>query len=204
MDVKPTATTTEIKKSYRRLVMKYHPDKNPGDSIAEAAFKAIAEAYEILSNPTKRQAYDYKNIHSYTNKEPPAVTRDSIAKSVAKLQQTVAAADPFRTNTDALYFQVQQILTADNIAILKKENDEYANRQLVAQLLQCSRLLPFAQANKICELLLQIAGRDETAVSSINSFLQSTYRSNQWDKYKALVAIIAAIILCLIIFLLKK
>jgi len=47
-----------IKKSYRRLAIKYHPDKNPGDKTAEEKFKELSEAYEILSTPEKRAAYD--------------------------------------------------------------------------------------------------------------------------------------------------
>ena len=52
------ASTDDIKKSYRRLAMKFHPDRNPGDAEAEANFKAAKEAYEILSKPDKRAAYD--------------------------------------------------------------------------------------------------------------------------------------------------
>lgn len=48
----------EIKKSYKRLAMKYHPDRNPGDRTAETKFKEIKEAYEVLSNPEKRSVYD--------------------------------------------------------------------------------------------------------------------------------------------------
>ncbi|HDQ44909.1 MAG TPA: molecular chaperone DnaJ [bacterium] len=52
------ASADEIKKSYRQLAMKYHPDRNPGDREAEDKFKEAAEAYEVLSDPEKRQRYD--------------------------------------------------------------------------------------------------------------------------------------------------
>ena len=52
------ASDDEIKKAYRKLAIKYHPDKNPDDKAAEDKFKEAAEAYEILSNPEKRQRYN--------------------------------------------------------------------------------------------------------------------------------------------------
>lgn len=58
LSVSRTASVDEIKTSYRKLAMKHHPDKNPGDKNSEDKFKELAEAYEILSDPQKRQRYD--------------------------------------------------------------------------------------------------------------------------------------------------
>ncbi|MEJ5222358.1 MAG: DnaJ domain-containing protein, partial [Tepidiforma sp.] len=58
LGVSRTATEKEIKAAYRKLARKYHPDVNPGDKAAEARFKEINQAFEVLSDPEKRKKYD--------------------------------------------------------------------------------------------------------------------------------------------------
>jgi len=59
LGVSKSSSADEIKKAYRKLAIKFHPDKNPDDKSAEDKFKEAAEAYEILSNPEKKQRYDH-------------------------------------------------------------------------------------------------------------------------------------------------
>ncbi|MCF7854878.1 MAG: DnaJ domain-containing protein, partial [Candidatus Pacebacteria bacterium] len=66
LGVKRSASQDDIKKAYRKLALKYHPDKNPGDKEAEEKFKEASEAYEVLSDTEKRKRYDQFGHEAYT------------------------------------------------------------------------------------------------------------------------------------------
>src|SRR5467141_709855 len=64
LGVKKSASADEIRKAFRKLARKYHPDVNPGDKGAEEKFKAISEANDVLSDPKKRKIYDQLGFYS--------------------------------------------------------------------------------------------------------------------------------------------
>src|SRR3954454_23329229 len=68
--VKKTATADEIKKAYRALAKKFHPDKNKGNKDAENKFKELSEAYAVLSDKEKRQQYDRLGREAFSGSNP--------------------------------------------------------------------------------------------------------------------------------------
>lgn len=70
LEVNPAATGADIKKSFRRLALLYHPDRNFGSNLHEAKFKEILEAYDVLSDISRRQEYNRQlNNKTYTQKK---------------------------------------------------------------------------------------------------------------------------------------
>src|SRR6266481_7575675 len=64
LGVKKSASADDIRKAFRKLARKYHPDVNPGDKVAEERFKAMSEANDVLSDPKKRKIYDQVGFYS--------------------------------------------------------------------------------------------------------------------------------------------
>src|SRR3954465_2540210 len=80
LGVKKSASSEEIRKAFRKLARKYHPDVNPGDKTAEEKFKQISEANDVLSDPKKRKVYD--QVGYYSDNIDPAT-----AEAYARAQQ---------------------------------------------------------------------------------------------------------------------
>src|SRR5215467_1878401 len=78
LGVKKNASADEIRKAFRKLARKYHPDVNPGDKAAEEKFKALSEANDVLSDPKKRKIYDQLGFYS-DNIDP--ATADAYARA---------------------------------------------------------------------------------------------------------------------------
>lgn len=77
LEVAKDASEAEIKKAYRKMALKFHPDKNPGDKSAEDKFKEAAEAYEVLSDPQKRERYN-RYGHDGVNSQGGGMSMDDI------------------------------------------------------------------------------------------------------------------------------
>ena len=97
------ASAEEIKKAYRKLSMKFHPDKNEGDQYFEEWTKKVNAAYEILSNPTKKSAYDFALSQAMEKKEtakPPAPTDNPELALLKEIRRYLPEFYDARTNLE--------------------------------------------------------------------------------------------------------
>jgi curved DNA-binding protein len=106
LGVPKTASAPEIKKAYRQLALKYHPDKNQGDKTAEAKFKEINEAYAVLSDPEKKKQYDtYGSTDFHQRYSQEEIFRNFDLNDI--LRQFGGGSSTFRTHMggDGVHFQ---------------------------------------------------------------------------------------------------
>lgn len=203
LEVSPTATHADIKKSYRRLALQYHPDKNFGNQLFEAKFKDITEAYKVLSDVKQRDEYNRsRNQYSQSEKKKTEThtTPQIILNQTIDFRKKIAVLDPDRMNKTALFQQIEHILSRHNITILQRNNDPKLNKRIIEEIMYCSRFLPFPHVERICFQLTSIAGTDNQTYRKIYNFSREVRMQTVWSRYKVLVAVLLAIILCFTIY----
>lgn len=205
LEIPPTSPPLAIKKAYRRLALKYHPDKNSGNLLYEQKFKEINEAYRVLSDPQKRNDYNYSRTNERTTQARPqyhadVVSTRTILVQAKKLRSKVAAADPNRMNKEAVFRQVEQLLSRHNVGMLKEGYDEKINSAFVECMLQISYDLPYSNIMKIIQPLVIIAGTDNTLLLRIREFDKNSKFRSFWNEYKIVVAFFIAFLFCIFIY----
>jgi molecular chaperone DnaJ len=203
LEILPSATNADVKKSFRRLALKFHPDKNFGNQLYEAKFKEIKEAYDVLSDADKRREYNYRRNEAgkyEKNKARPPKTPQSILLKIVEFRKKVAVLDPDRTNTFALFHQIQQLLSKENIIVLQQSGDQKINEKVIEEIITCSKNLGAAQVEHVCLTLTALAGTNNTAYQSIYNFSRQARLQKRWDNYKVFFAILVGFLLCLLVY----
>ena len=124
LGVSTTATALEIKKAYRALAVKYHPDKNPGSPLAEAHFKEVQEAYSVLSHGRRREQYDEERWLSgmgRSARHTEAVTPGWLLSVSVELNKSLSAMDTHRISHNALQAYILLILSDAHLGVLQQQ-----------------------------------------------------------------------------------
>ncbi len=203
LEIPATATSLQVKKSFRNLALRFHPDKNPGNAFSEAKFREIQEAYSILSNPEKRAEYNYKRWYNRSlgkSWEPFQHDPHSILKASERLNNYIAGANVFQVDFDALSYHIREILSESNLAILHQFANKDINQQIITLLLQSSLPLPFHYQQTIIGLLQQLAAADHFSLDMISIYQQQQQRKNKWRRYSTIIILALTLLLCLFIY----
>jgi curved DNA-binding protein CbpA len=202
LQIEPHSTLTEIKQAFRRLALIYHPDKNPNDKYAEVQFNEIKEAYEVLTNPVKKENYLQQRWYNQSigkRRMAEMITPVSILKLVLELEQYVSRLDVHRMNKEGLSDYIDELLSPDTIKNLKQFNEPEINGQIITSTLSAMQPLTMEFIGKLTERL-EILADDDTWLRRIKSFSRNRKKAFLWERYKVGVIILFTIFICLLIY----
>lgn len=204
LNIETSATLQEIKKAYRKLALRYHPDKNQNDPYASAQFAEIKEAYEVLTNPSKKEYYlqqRWYNQSAGIRKTQGVITPVTVLKQALELDKYVSTLDVFRLDKEGLKQYVLDLLPDSTIEQLMNFNEPETNQEIISTVLRILHPLPKFYTNDITALLAKIAKGDEKADQLIAEFIRKTERKGRREKYSLILIITVTIILCILIYL---
>ena len=204
LEIETSASATEIKKSYRRLAQQFHPDKNQADPYAVAQFHQIKEAYEVLTNPSRKEYYLQQRWYNQSigkKKKQDAITPVTVLKQSLELEKYVSTLDTFRMDKEGLEQYILELLSNDTINKLKQFNEPDTSSQIVQITLRTINVLPPHYSKTVLSQLQVLAESNENSLRQIQSIVIKTNKKHQREKYSLLIIIGITIILCLLIFL---
>lgn len=206
LETKPSASLQEIKLAYRKLVLKYHPDKNPDNLVAASHFIEIQEAYETLSDEEKRVRYNHERWYTpgFVRNPESNPTPLSILLESRKFKKHVDRIDVFRMDHEALQFHLLQLLSEMHLAILTVDKEEGVNGELIRNSLHMMRFLKVEMLAPVVEKLKLLAGEEAVQLQIIENFERSRRRDQMWYKARPYLVVVVTLLICMLIFMLSN
>jgi molecular chaperone DnaJ len=205
LDLETSATSTEIKQAYRRLAQLYHPDKNNNDPYSASLFAEIKEAYEVLTNPSKKEQYLQQRWYNQSigkKKTATVTTPVSVLKEALELERYVSKLDIYRMDKQGLFEYINAQLDDNTIEKLNHFKEQDVNDQIIYITLKSVKPLTAEQAAIIGKQLSKLAGPESQ--QKINVILQQLTRKEKWEKSELPIVLIITIIICLLIWFAVK
>jgi len=207
LNLSPASSQAEIKAAYRQLALEHHPDKNNGDTSSEERFKEIAEAYIILGDVAKRNAYDYANGYRDTYRSRSTAqgmqTPATFLMLFKKIKNRVLNAGG-RVNQEALFKVIDDLLSNTNIEFLVSCGDAYTNSLIIDDILTSCIFLDNTQRAAIYLKLFKLANGNSWLIDKIATLKEASLVTNRKDdkgiaEKPALISILIFILVILFI-----
>lgn len=205
LELPPSATLKEIKSAYRRLAHQFHPDKRNNDLYAAAQFNIIKEAYEVLTDPAKKEHYLqnrwYANAAGQKTHHAP-LTPVTILRKALLLDKHISQLDVYRTDRNSIREEISKVLSDENIQTLNRFNEGEINNVIVRTLSKSLLLLPHGMAKELASLLHRV-NVEVVTTDFINHNLRKSDRDDKWNRIHPYVIITIVILLCMLIYALS-
>jgi molecular chaperone DnaJ len=204
LELSPQASAIDIRRNFRKLAMRYHPDKHPEDLVAAAHFREIQEAYETLMDPERRDLYLQERWYSQSMgrkmRERAPLTTHTILQDIIALDKHLAGQDPFRTDQTGIESYLHFLLSEEAISMLTLENNRPSLFNIRDLLLRCSRHFNMESSLALSEKIRALFPEDRSAQEPIDQFLEAKKHGEQLEIWKVPVFLVVTLLLCMLIY----
>ncbi len=201
LGISPQSGPDEIRKSYRSLVKRYHPDRHPDDKAVQAQFREIQEAYETLTDPVLRDAWLQERwllaSQGLSTTTMPILTATDILRRLIVIERGFAAEDPWRTDRDSRMRRITELLSTQNMEILKQDPEQLDG--VGETIVRCSKHLEAAGVDNLIDLTKELMPADHPALAALKRIHSEKKADARWNRWKPLVLLILALLGCLLI-----
>jgi curved DNA-binding protein CbpA len=208
LELPPQATVKEVKKNFRRLALRYHPDTNPGNRHAEAWYHEIQEAYETLIDDDLRETYHQQRwlLKSQGRKfaESLPVTPSFILQQCNELREQVRNMDHFRMSHASLQQQLLFVVRDENIEALLAYNETATNRSVSQSIISAMDPLEYPLLHPVIKQLYRLSKIDKQIHDLLESYERRRKQEYLWEKYQSLIILAITVLLCVGIYFLGR
>ena len=203
LGITPLATPDEVRRSYRRLAMEWHPDRRGGDPVAALRFHELREAYQTLTDPVRKDAWLqerwYLRSMGMKTEHGRADQPAELMKAAIAYEQELAMTDPHRIDAGAILTRIRTLLTRDAVEMLLQEKDPGIRIVVCQRLLQCGRHFEPAAATELARLLEPLTAMDARLSEEAARYLSRRRRARAMERLRIPLLLLATALACLLI-----